>query len=81
MLTQFWSKLVYEFWYDYGKKYIFIETLKRCWNKVWYLLNKHELDTPFLKGKNAQVIGLMKDELGEKKKDKICWIKRKNLVT
>ena len=54
---------------------------RRCWNKVWYLLNKHELDTPFLKGKNAQVIGLMKDELGEKKNDKICWIKRKNLVT
>ena len=30
MLTQFWSKLVYEFWYDYDKKYmIFIETLKK----------------------------------------------------
>ena len=40
--------------------------------------SNYELDRPLLKGKN-KIIGLMKDELGKKSNEKICWTKSKNL--
>ena len=41
--------------------------------------SNYELDRSLPKGKYKKVIGLIKDELGRKKHDKICWIKSKNL--
>ena len=40
--------------------------------------SNYELYRPLAKGKNKKVIGLLKDELGRKIRDKICWTKRKN---
>ena len=36
---------------------------RRCWNKIWYL--KFEIDRTLPEEKNKDIIGLMKDELGE----------------
>ena len=41
--------------------------------------SKYELDKPLREGKNKKVVGLMKDELGGKKNEIICWTKSKNL--
>ena len=38
-----------------------------------------ETDRLLPKEKKKKVIGLMKDELGRKNHDKICWIQSKNL--
>ena len=37
------------------------------------------MDRLMPKGKNEKVIELMKDELGKKKYEKLCWTKKKNL--
>ena len=34
--------------------------------------SNYELNRPWAKGKNKKVIGLMKNELGRKKNDRIC---------
>ena len=39
----------------------------------------YELDRPLPTTGNKKAIGLMKDELGWKKREIICWIKNKNL--
>ena len=44
-----------------------------------YELECHSIDRKLPKIKNKKVIGLMKEELGKKINDKICWTKRKNL--
>ena len=41
--------------------------------------SNYVLDRPLPKGKNKKVIELMKDALGEKNHDKICWVKSENL--
>ena len=41
--------------------------------------SNYELNRPLPKGKNKKIIGVMKDELGKKKHERICWINSKNL--
>ena len=38
---------------------------RRCWNKIWHL-ECNSIERPLPKGKNKNVIRLMKDELGGK---------------
>ena len=40
--------------------------------------SNYELYRTLPKGKNKKVIGLLKDKLGGKIRDKICWTKSKN---
>ena len=41
--------------------------------------SNYELNRPLPKGKNKKIIGVMKDELGKKNHERICWINSKNL--
>ena len=40
-----------------------------------FVTSSYELDRPLPKDKNEKMIGLMKDELGRKNNDEICWTK------
>ena len=44
-----------------------------------FKISNFELHWPLPKGKNRKVTGLMKDELGGKNLERICWIKTKNM--
>ena len=70
------KKLMYEFWYDYMKpKYDsfvmhikaedFYKDISHDVEKRFDISN-YDVNRPLPTGKNKQVIGLMKDELGEK---------------
>ena len=41
--------------------------------------SNYELDRPLSKVENKKAIGLMKDKLGSKNYEIVCWVKIKNL--
>ena len=44
-----------------------------------FVTSNDKIDRPLPKGKNEKVIEFMKDKLGAKNHERICWIKSKNI--
>ena len=58
-------------------KYIYADVAEE--NETRFDTLNYELDRPLPTKGNKKAIGLIKDELGWKKREIICWIKNKNL--
>ena len=58
-------------------KYIYADVAEE--NETRFDTLNYELDRPLPTRGNKKAIGLIKDELGWKKREIICWIKNKNL--
>ena len=46
----------------------------------WFDTSNDKIDRPLPKGRNEKVIELMKDKLGGKIQERICWIKKQKHI-